>query len=339
MAEDAWPGPNVAPRRYTLNPGRLDAAAGPETPLIVKSPQDTGVLGGEWCPYGLGPDQAEDQREDDAKSVCFDSAPLTESLEILGAPVATLTLASDKPLALVAVRLNEVAPDGASTRVTYGVLNLTHRDGHANPAPLEPGRRYTVRVQLNDIGHAFSPGNRVRLAVSSTYWPLVWPSPEAPTLLLVAGASQLDVPVRRAGPLDATLPAPPPAVTAPPMKSTAIRTGGLIRRIEREAHSATTTLVVGHGRDHARIDAIDLEVSETPMQRWSIVDGDPLSARGEVVTTTLRRRGPWSVRVETRTVMTVTKDHWLVAATLEAFEGDRRAFARTWDTSIPRDLG
>ncbi|MGH6717947.1 MAG: CocE/NonD family hydrolase [Alphaproteobacteria bacterium] len=339
VAENAWPSPNVAPRRYALNPGRLDDRAGPEAVLTVASPQDTGALGGEWCPYGVGPEQAEDQREDDAKSVCFETGPLAHGLELLGAPVATLTLASDKPIALVAVRLNDVAPDGASTRVTYGVLNLTHRDSHANPSPLEPGRRYAVRVQLNDIGHAFQPGHRIRLAVSSTYWPLCWPSPEAPTLALVAGASHLDLPVRVAGPLDATLPAPPPAITAPPMATTVIQTGQPIRRLEREAHSGKTTLVVGHGRDHVRINAIDLEMFETPIQHWSIVDGDPLSARAEFASTTLRRRGDWSVRVETRTVMSVTKDHWVIAATLEAFEGDRRAFARTWDTSIPRDLG
>ncbi|MEX2648535.1 MAG: CocE/NonD family hydrolase [Alphaproteobacteria bacterium] len=339
VAEPSWPSPNVTPRRYALNPGRLGAAPAAETTLLVRSPQDLGVLGGEWCPYGLGPDYAEDQREEDAKSVCFDSDPLVDRLEILGAPVATLVLESDKPLALIAVRLNDVAPDGASTRVTYGVLNLTHRDSHENPTALEPGRRTTVRVQLNDIAHAFPPGHRVRVAVSSTYWPLCWPSPEAATLTLIAGASSFELPVRPPQAGDAALPAPPPAVTAPPMKETVLRRGEPIRRLERDAASGTTTLFVGHEPKHVRIETIDLEVSETPMQRWSIVDGDPLSARAEITYSTVRRRGDWSVRVETRTVMTVTKTDWVVAATLEAFEGDRRGFARTWDTTIPRDLG
>ena len=99
-----------------------------------------------------------DQRVEDGLSLCFTSAPLEEQLELLGFPEAVLTLAADRPRALVCVRLCDVAPDGASTLVTRGLLNLTHRDGHEQPAPLDPGERYTVRVRLNAIGHAFRAG-------------------------------------------------------------------------------------------------------------------------------------------------------------------------------------
>ena len=37
---------------------------------------------------------------------------------------------ADRPAAQVCVRLCDVAPDGASTLVTRGVLNLTHRESH-----------------------------------------------------------------------------------------------------------------------------------------------------------------------------------------------------------------
>ena len=63
-----------------------------------------------------------------------------QALTILGAPVVKLALEADQPRALVAVRLNDLRPDGSDLRVTYGVLNLTHRDGHEKPVPLEPGR-------------------------------------------------------------------------------------------------------------------------------------------------------------------------------------------------------
>jgi X-Pro dipeptidyl-peptidase C-terminal non-catalytic domain len=49
----------------------------------------------------------------------------------------------------------------------FGVLNLTHRDGHENPAPLAVGKRYRVRVQPNDAGAVFPAGRRVRLALST----------------------------------------------------------------------------------------------------------------------------------------------------------------------------
>ena len=93
-----------------------------------------------------------DQRLEDGGALTFDTEPLPERLEILGAPVVELELAVDRPVALVAARLSDVAPDGAATRVSYGLLNLTHRESHEHPTALEPGRRYRVRLQLNDVG-------------------------------------------------------------------------------------------------------------------------------------------------------------------------------------------
>ena len=119
-------------------------------------------------------------------------------MEILGAPVVTLELAADKPQAQVCVRSDDVAPDGESLRVSYGLLNLNHRDSHEFPTALEPGKRYRVRVQLNDIAHSFAAGHRIRVAVSSSYWPIAWPSPEPVTLTLYAGASTLELPARTA---------------------------------------------------------------------------------------------------------------------------------------------
>src|SRR5690606_28614585 len=121
-----------------LAPHALGETPGEEAALTVRSPENTGVHGGEWCPYGLGglaPELPLDQREEDGKSLVFDTGPLTEAMEILGAPVAELEVAADQPGGLIAVRLNDVAPDGASTRVTYGVLNLTHRESHETPQP------------------------------------------------------------------------------------------------------------------------------------------------------------------------------------------------------------
>ena len=104
--------------------------------------------------------------------------------------MAELELAVDRPVALVAARLSDVAPDGAATRVSYGLLNLTHRESHEHPTALEPGRRYRVRLQLNDVAQAFPAGHRIRLALSTAYWPIAWPAPEPVTLTLYAGAER-----------------------------------------------------------------------------------------------------------------------------------------------------
>ena len=74
------------------------------------------------------------------RSLVFETPPLDEPIEILGAAVVTLEIASDKPMANLVVRLCDVHPSGESLRVSYGVLNLTHRDGHEKPALLAAGR-------------------------------------------------------------------------------------------------------------------------------------------------------------------------------------------------------
>ena len=58
-----------------------------------------------------------------------------------------------KPLALFAVRPNDIWPDGALTRVTVGLLYQTDRDGHAGPTPPVPFETYGSLVERDDIAH------------------------------------------------------------------------------------------------------------------------------------------------------------------------------------------
>jgi predicted acyl esterase len=97
---------------------------------------------------------------------------------------------------MVAVRLSDVAPDGRATRISYGLLNLTHRAGHDRPEALAPGQRYQVSVTLNAMAQAIPPGHRLRLALSTSYWPLAWPPPQPVRLTVYPAASTLVLPLR-----------------------------------------------------------------------------------------------------------------------------------------------
>ena len=338
VGEAAWPSPRIRPWRLALNRGSLDDAAGPETALAIRSPQTVGLHAGRWCSHGLGPDLPLDQRYEDGGALVFDTAPLPERVEILGAPVLTLTCAVDRPVALVAARLSDVAPDGAATRVSYGLLNLTHRDSHATPAPLEPGRRYRLRLQLNDTAQAFPPGHRIRLALSTAYWPTAWPSPEPVTLTVIAGASVLELPVRPPDPADAGLPALPRVETAPPLRTTVFEPSRFERTIHHDAGRDLVTAEWLQDSGRYRFDDIDLTVRTVTTERYTIRPDDPLSARAEVAWTVRLERGDWQVETRTLTVLSATREDFRVAATLEALEGDAPVFSRSWDRAIPRDL-
>ena len=187
------------------------------------------------------------------------STPLDEPIEILGAPIVTLDVTSDRPIANLVVRLCDVYPSGESLRVSYGVLNLTHREGHEQPAPLAPGERYQVCIQLNDAGSVFPSGHKVRLAVSTAYWPMIWPSPETATVQIFAGT--LDLPQRSPNVADAKLSPFPEPETASPENPTIFPRDGV--RIER-------------------IDRIGLESGTQNKTEYRVEENDPLSAVAEL---------------------------------------------------------
>jgi hypothetical protein len=307
--------------------------------VIIRSAQTTGMLSGAWCPYGYEGDLPPDQRADDGRSVVFDTPPLEGRLEVLGAPVLEAEVEADRPCAFLVARLCDVLPDGRSTRVSYGLLNLTHRDGHAEPRPLEPGRRVRIRLALNDIGHAFPPGNRIRLALANAYWPTVWPSPEPVTVRLHAGTSRLLLPIRPPRPEEEAALAPlPPPEPEPEPPATLLRPGDRRRFVEEDLAAGTVEITARKLREGWRHHASGLEIAGGGIERYRIGADDPLSARVETAWTYALGRGDWRIRTETRTVFTATADRFLITATLEAFEGETRIATRAFERSIPRDL-
>jgi hypothetical protein len=285
-----------------------------------------------------------DQRPDDGRSQLFTTEPLREQLEILGAPELTLAFDADRPVAQIIVRLNDIFPDGSSGRVTYGVLNLTHRESHAEPSALEPGRRYQAVVRLNDTAHAFATGNRIGLAISTAYWPMVWPAPEAVALGVYAGTSRLTLPVRPARDEDsALLPFEAPE-TGPGQDPKVLRNSTLRRSIERDLPTGDVVYRVFNdggefdGAALVRLEDIDLEAGFAVLQRYQIGEADPTSAKAEIVAHALLRRGDWAPELRGRVEMNATAAYFRIRATITVNEGLSEVFQRQWDETIPRDL-
>ena len=343
-AEPAWPSPDIEMRRFALNAEgsatRLDRQAGPEQAIALSCPQDLGCCTHMWGHNG--DDAAEcpvDQRPDDALSLCFDSEPLAEDLPILGAPQVDLDLAADRPNALVAVRLSEVLPDGASALISYGVLNLTHRDGHEATAPLEPGRRTKVRVQLNDNGHVFAAGSRIRVALSTALWPILWPSPEPVTLTVTAGACSLELPVRPPRLEDnELLPLPPAEMSRVQDRILLRRPDPQALRVERDIASSLVTFVHDEDGGLVRIERDGWTFGGRTRRRYQVHPDDPTSARIEQThVDEYGRDGELAVRIEAHQLLTCDAENFHVCARLEATENGQPVYARFWLETIPRD--
>ncbi len=340
VAERKWPSGRDEPTHWHLDRcGRLkrDADGDASVALTIQSPMSVGLYAGKWCSYAAGPDLAYDQREEDGGALIFDSDVLEKDVEILGAPELEIELSSDRPQAMLAVRLSDVAPDDHATRVTYGLLNLSQRDSSAHPEPLEPGRRYTIRVRLNGIAQRFPAGHRMRLSISTVYWPLAWPSPEPVQLTIYPNTSRLTLPLREPSSDDNRLEPFEAPEQGPRSAQEQIEPEHHNWLVHRDLASYESTLEVINDTGTVHLGEIDLTVQTCAREWYTSVGNDPCSARGEAVWERSLTRGEWSVRTVTRTVLTCDRDYFRIAAELDAWEGDVRIYSANWNEIIPRD--
>lgn len=339
VAEDSWPSPNITPQKLPLNAGMRLGGAVQAGDAAICSPLWVGLNAGEVGRYGEDADWPGDQREDDGGSLVFLSEPLTEPLEILGAPLVHLHFSSDKPQALVAARLNDVMPDGRSTRVGVGVLNLTHRDSHEHATALEPGKTYGAVVEMDDIAHHFPKGHRLAVALSTAYYPLVWPSPELATLTVKCGDSWLELPVRQPRETDKNLRAfesPEEAQDTPTIAHPTPEAPR--RRITRDLLSGHIT--VDYPRWNAATEMPDIEQTHVSsgICRHEITDGDPLSALTFTESRVEIRRTDSTIEHHSIGTLTCDAKDFIVRMQLRISENGTEIFARDWDERIPRDM-
>lgn len=348
IGEASWPSQNIETRRYPLGPytiaqpgsdpsGEIPDETLKKHPLTIQSPLSVGTSAGKWCSYAATPDLPGDQREEDGGSLVFSSEVLAEPLEIAGVPVLELELSADKPQAMVAVRLSDAAPDGKSTRVTYGLLNLTHRDSDAYPEPLEPQRRYRVKVALNGIAQHFPAGHRLRVSISTSYWPLAWAPPEPVCLSVHAENSALHLPVRPPRAEDVALHAFGEPQQAPPVAVTPLAPSSHNWLLHRDLAKKESILEVINDQGGFRLDETGTEIRRSTREWYSFNHDDFTSVRGETYTERGFRREDWDVEVVTRTVLTCTRSEFLIHAEIDAFESGYRIYSENWNRSVPRD--
>jgi len=312
-----------------------DAGLGPDGTLSakVRSPHDCGMDAGEYCAIWLGPELPGDQRSDDARSVCFDTGPLAQDMDVVGAPRLRLVLSADKPQAQIAVRVNHVHPDGASTRITYGVLNLSHRDSHAKPAPLIPGQSFDITLDLDHIAYRVPKGHRLRVAISSAYWPMIWPSPETAELTLHSG--HLDLPVRPTATKAEHVFEPPTA--AAPWQPEELRKGQNRREVTRDLALGTVELRIEDDFGKVRDTDHGLIAGSRALEIWQLKPDDPTSARGVISWTEEMERDDIRLRTETSCEMWSDQTTFYLSARLEAYENDTLIYERDVSDAIPRD--
>jgi len=340
VAEPSWPPTEKqdSDKKYYLNPDGLQTQVGISEDKKIVPNLNHGQDSGVWCPFGAKGDLPTDQQSEDERSLCFDAAPATEPTEILGHPVVDLAISADQPVAQLVVRLCDVADDGSSLMVSRGVLNLTHLKGHQDLQPLVPGEWYKISLKLDAIAHTLPRGHYWRIAVGTSYWPMVWSAPEQVTMQMKTGEdSHLTLPVRYPKAEDEVLSEFQAAECATPIQLDFLKKPSSNRSVSKEPHSNRVTIEKKSAYGRMRFEN-GHEIEGTSRDAYEITGGEINTASVRCHRRLGTNQGEKGISVEIESGMESDQQNFNVKSQLKAFEGEKEIFNRDWKIGIPRDL-
>ena len=311
--------------------GVLGGTAGGQT--TINTPQHCGVTAGEFFTLKPDAEMPGDQRTDDGLSVCWETAPLNDPLDLIGRAELNAEIAIDQAQGNLIARLCDVHPDGTSTLIARGVLNLCHRHGHADPKPMQPGTAERISLILDEAAYRVLPGHRLRLAVSTAYWPLVLPSVASASAKLEDGVLRLPV-SDEANQIEVPKPERDDLFPAYPE----LEAGRSRRWVE---HDLTAGRVIYHLSEDTGLHEHPrngMQVRETRDESWTIDTDNPVGATGDLTFTALRQRGSWQARTEAKIHFTCQAETYDVEASVTAWDGETEFHRKDWAFSVPRDL-
>ncbi len=355
--EPTWPPERGRETRLPLKEAeRGGAAAGGRDELEVRG--DVGWTAWISCAGHLPYGQPIDQRPDEPFSLGYVWEPLEDELEVLGNPALELTVTSSAPVAFVSAKLVDVFPDGTSALAARGFLNLTHRDSHERPAPLEPGAPTRVRIPFLLTSWIFEQGHRIRLDLAGTDWPNAWSPPEPVTIAVDVTDAVLLLP---------TLDGPSPVAERPvlPPPTPGAEQESYVPLAERSA-ATDARPDTPKPRARERPDGVEWRIEHDVLERrttatsasWgsSPPDGDaPGTSEYYGGTVSVSTTDPGDARVDARATIriaypqatvesearySVTSDAatYRVQIDLDVREDGEHRWSRRWERTIARDL-
>lgn len=339
VGENNWKKDEQRYKELYLERDRLiDSAPEKTDEVVVTSAQQHGLFSGVFCPFGLKGEYPGDQRNENGYATLFTSEPLEEDISLLGFPKLKVEFSSDKPLANMIVRLNHLLPDGSSTRVSWGVLNLTHLNSHEFPEKLVPHQKYEATIELNAIGYTIPKGHRMEVAISPTYWPHIWPSPEEVNLTVYLNEkTKLLLPVREDKEIDKEITFEIPE-TCKEIERKMLKDASKTRKVYHDLTTGEWVLEDYSNEGIRKLQTNGIECGSENTNYFRIKEGDPLSASLQSDWVLYVGRDEWQTRLESTSKMTADQKHFHIYNHLIAYEGDEEVFNKEWKTSIPRDF-
>jgi putative CocE/NonD family hydrolase len=103
----------------------------------------------------------------------YTTEPLGRGVEVSGPVDVTLFVSSDRKDTDFTVKLIDVQPDGTAWNIDDNIQRVRYREGYEKPPVwMEKGQVYKVTFQPMQTSNYFAAGERLRIEISSSNFPL-----------------------------------------------------------------------------------------------------------------------------------------------------------------------
>lgn len=339
--EPSWPPERLVATELALEQSAANRESSEVDSLPIRG--DVGWTAWISCASAMPWGQPDDQRLDEAHSLTYTWDELDEELEVLGYPKLRITVTSSTPVAYLSAKLCDVFPDGTSSLVSRGLLNLTHRDDRRAPTVLTPGRAYEVEFDLEAASWVFERGHRLRLDLAGSDWPNAWAPPTPGTLSLDRGSAVLTLPVlhgpspvRERPHLQPPGRAPSEIEQAPDGQSPRDTEGWVRWDITHDQLTHETRAYAGSFNDYdAKSDVPPF--SELYGGHMAVSTTDPGVARAEAEARFTLRFPEGTCESQVTMMLTSTATEYELFMELTTSEAGQRREGRRWSMTFPRD--
>ena len=274
-----------------------------------------------------------DQQKDDALSLTYETEPLKEDIVLYGAAVTQLRLVSEASKAQVVLRLNDVAPDRTTSRVAFCVRNLALDENLDAPNTAPSSISHEFKIPFQTIAYRFKKAHRIRLSVSSSYWPIIWPAPGQKTLTLTGGSLSLPIIKSVLNDLEEPL---PPALNLPTKNTHQTLSNPQLQRSQQETKDGNLINTWAQPFAEALCSETKTAFGYETTAKHSIAQGDPQSANS-TFDHHARYSRPDGV-ADIRSTLSASCDAaaFYLTGELTAMWNDEEIARRVWTTEIPR---
>lgn len=337
---DSWPCDEVTQTTWFMCYGRLSRQQNTSDEVVqLWTPASHGLLANEWMGAGVPGENPGDQRMDDGMALVFDSEVLNDDVEVVGYPRFEVELSSDKPQAMLFVQLSDLHPNGAVTRVSYGVMNLSHLQGHDKVVTLRAGEKVKAFVGLDVCAHRFPKGHRIRVSLATSFWPMFWPMPELVTLSLNLSSARFTLPLFTGQGCQGPNMQPRCAPLTP---MTTLSAGRVDRRIHYDLVTDSWTCITDgsggvFGEGVYRFDDIGTIVEHHLKRELILSNRDPLSAQYTIYQKMKNGRDGWLMDTDIMLKQIADRNNFYLTGYITVLMNGEKVFYRDYNEIIKRN--